>query len=75
MHIIGLFLGMAKKTKKKNASKKKINKVLAKQIEHLETLLSFSMRSIDGRYEQTDSLFTNQVVKIRRQIEKVKENQ
>lgn len=66
---------MARKTKKK--VKKKINHSRNKenynQIKHLEVLLAFTVRVIDGRSEQLDIIFMGQANKIKDQIEKLKE--
>ena len=64
---------MAKKSKKK--SKPKMSKETSKQIRHLETDLSFTLRAIDGKSEDLDLLFVNQAKRLRGQIDKLKENQ
>ena len=45
------------------------------QIERLETDLEYTMRAIDGKHPVLDDIFTNQAIRIRKEIEKLKENQ
>lgn len=66
-----LFLGMAKRTKKK---KKSVDKEVLNQIAHLETLLKYSRRVVDGTSEQLDELFSGQCKKLEGLIKKLKES-
>lgn len=58
-----------KKSKKKAKVKNKEN---VSKIKHLETLLMLTLRCVDGRSQELDSLFTNQGKRIQTQINKLK---
>jgi len=64
---------MAKRTKKKIRVKQ--NTESLKQIRHLETLLRYTLQSVDGKSAELDILFTNQGKRIQGQINKLKEKQ
>ena len=68
--------------KKKNKTDRKLNKSVvlelkklgtASEFEHLETILTLTMRCIDGRSDQLDAVFKEQANKIYEQMEKLKE--
>jgi hypothetical protein len=62
---------MASRSKKKP----RLSKEKLQQIRNLEVDLKYTLRSIEGKYEPLDLIFTEQANKIRGQIVKVKENQ
>lgn len=68
---------MANRSKKKKVAKKvntkRLSSKVSNEIEHLEILLGFSLKAVDGRSEDLDKLFTDQANKIRAQIEELKE--
>ena len=68
---------MATRSKKKkvvkNVNNEKPFDKVSNEIEHLEALLKFSLRAVDGRSEDLDKLFTDQAKKIQAQIKELKE--
>ena len=66
---------MAKRSKKKTARKKTVNKELSNKIRHLEVLMAFTLRNVDGKSEELDVLFSNQAKRIRAELDKLEENQ
>lgn len=63
---------MASRSKKKFV---RTNKENAKEIRYLEILLTCSLKNINGKSDQLDSLFSNQATRLKKQIQKLKEKQ
>jgi hypothetical protein len=72
MGIIKLFLGMAVRSKKKIIPKETEN---SREIKYLETLIEYSLRAVDGKFEKVDSAFKEQAKRLQDKIDKIKENQ
>ena len=51
------------------------SKEVLNEIKHLTILMEYSAKNIDGKSEELDSLFTNQVNKLQEKIDKLKGNQ
>lgn len=64
---------MKKKLKKSKPKPK--NNEKSKQIIHLELLLSFSLKYVQGLSDELDSLFKSQAERIQKQIDLIKQNQ
>jgi len=56
----------------KNKTKNKEND---KEIEYLEKLIKYSARCLDDKYEVLDSIFVEQIYKLKKEINKIKEKQ
>ena len=63
------------KVKPKKKSKMSQSKEVLNEIKHLTILMEYSAKNIDGKSEELDSLFTNQVNKLQEKIDKLKGNQ
>ena len=72
---LGAYLGycwfMAKKAKdkKKLSNTEKIEK--EREFRHLETLLKYSLKAIDGRSGPIDELFTEQAYKVKKKLREI----
>ncbi len=66
---------MAAYSKNKNKTQKKKDPTILKEINYLNTLLRYSLKSADNTSEELNKLFMDQADKLKAQIEKLQNKQ
>lgn len=71
-------MAISKKSKRKAPKKKvskKANTIVDLQVLHLQTLIKYCLRAVDGRSPVLDDIFKVQINRLLKQIEKIKQKQ
>jgi hypothetical protein len=71
-------MATSKKSKKKTPKKKvskKVNTIVDLQVLHLQTLIKYCLRAMDGRSPVLDDIFEAQINRLLSQIEEVEQKQ
>lgn len=66
---------MAARRKNKKKPKRRQGTELERKIRHLENIIKYSQRAMDGKGGELDKLFGNQVDKAEMELKKLKGNQ